>query len=250
MPASETINSGATGAPTTARKPRGRRKTDGAPPSTAAKPPRRRTAAKPPRHRTAPKAAVEATPPVAETAVTPADTGTQVIEPDTTVVELQTAGLAASESDEAGVALAEPAIHESSAETADTPIDPPTPPAAGEPEATAGDPPDEAGVAAAVDRVIRESQAAPPTRAPRQEKPAGKFSDRVLAAAQTRFASDPERAPLSREQLDDLLVLLHEPGQDRSLVASTYGYLERGMSMRHARTQIQKLRAAAAERRA
>jgi hypothetical protein len=241
MPASETIDSGATGAPTTTRKPRGRRKTDGAPPSTAAKPPRRRAA---------PKAAVEAPPPVAAAAVTPADTGTQVIEPDTTVVELQSVGLATGASDEPGAPLAEPAIHEGSAETPDTPLAPPTAPTAGQSEATAGDPPHEAHVAAAVDQVIRESQAAPPSRAPRQEKPAGKFSDRVLAAAQTRFASDPGRAPLSREQLDDLLVLLHEPGQDRSLVASTYGYLERGMSMRHARTQIQKLRASAAERRA
>lgn len=232
MPASETIDSGAAGAPATTRKPRGRRKTDGAPPSTAAKPPRRRAA---------PKAAV-----------TPADTGTQVIEPDTTVVDLQTAGLAAGEAAGvgAGAALAEPAIHEGSAKTADTLIGHPTSPAAGQSEATAGDPTHEAGVAAAVDQVIRESQPAPPTRAPRKEKPAGKFSDRVLAAAQARFANDAERAPLSREQLDDLLVLLHEPGQDRSLVASTYGYLERGMSMRHARTQIQKLRAGAAERRA
>lgn len=68
------------------------------------------------------------------------------------------------------------------------------------------------------------------------------FKQRSLAAARMRFANDRTRSALDERQIDRLLNLLHEPGQDRSLVSSTYGYLARGMSHAHAEVQIKKLR--------
>lgn len=68
------------------------------------------------------------------------------------------------------------------------------------------------------------------------------FKQTVLRAAEERFRGDPVREPLTERQVDDLLVLLHQRGQNRSLVDATYDYLRRGMSWGHAKRQIEKLR--------
>jgi len=68
------------------------------------------------------------------------------------------------------------------------------------------------------------------------------FKQTVLRAAEERFQGDRVREPVTSEQVDELLVLLHEPEQSRSLVDATYDFLRRGMSKRHAGVQIEKLR--------
>jgi hypothetical protein len=87
------------------------------------------------------------------------------------------------------------------------------------------------------------SSAAGPEEAPQSSTPLQlPFKARVLAAARLRFADDPNREPITEGQLTYLLDLLHEEGQNQSLVSSTYGYLERGMSKVHASAQIDKLK--------
>ena len=68
------------------------------------------------------------------------------------------------------------------------------------------------------------------------------FKQTVLRAAEERFRGDRVREPVTAEQVDEMLVLLHEPGQSRSNKDATYDFLRRGMSKRHAEVQIAKLR--------
>lgn len=68
------------------------------------------------------------------------------------------------------------------------------------------------------------------------------FKQTVLRAAEERFRGDRVREPVTAEQVDEMLVLLHEPGQSRSLKGATYDFLRRGMSKRHAEVQLKKLR--------
>jgi hypothetical protein len=68
------------------------------------------------------------------------------------------------------------------------------------------------------------------------------FKQSVLRAAVERFRGDRVREPVTADQVDELLVLLHKPGQSRSLKDATYDFLRRGMSKRHAQVQIEKLR--------
>ncbi len=70
----------------------------------------------------------------------------------------------------------------------------------------------------------------------------GGFRERALRTARIKFADDPVRSPLTSQQLDVILDLLHEPGKDRTLVSSTWTYLERGMSYAHASVTADKLR--------
>ncbi|HST57834.1 MAG TPA: hypothetical protein VLK84_04030 [Longimicrobium sp.] len=70
----------------------------------------------------------------------------------------------------------------------------------------------------------------------------GRFKERALRTARLKFADDPVRSPLTSQQLDVILDLLHEPGKDRTLVSSTWTYLERGMSYAHASVTADKLR--------
>jgi hypothetical protein len=104
-----------------------------------------------------------------------------------------------------------------------------TPPAGATPPETAAD----TSLAGA-----QKGPADPPSSPPLQLP----FKQRVLAAARLRFADDPDREPITEKQLTYLLDLLHEDGQNQSLVSSTYDYLERGMSSVHASAQIDKLK--------
>ena len=70
------------------------------------------------------------------------------------------------------------------------------------------------------------------------------FKQSVLRAAEERFLGDRVREPATAQQVDEMLVLLHKPGQIRSLKDATYDFLRRGMSKRHAEVQLGKLRAA------
>ena len=70
------------------------------------------------------------------------------------------------------------------------------------------------------------------------------FKQSVLRAAEERFVGDRVREPVTAQQVDEMLVLLHRPGQIRSLKDATYDFLRRGMSKRHAEVQLEKLRAA------
>lgn len=70
----------------------------------------------------------------------------------------------------------------------------------------------------------------------------GGFRERALRTARIKFADDRVRSPLTSQQLDVILDLLHEPGKDRTLVSSTWTYLERGMSYAHASVTADKLR--------
>lgn len=74
------------------------------------------------------------------------------------------------------------------------------------------------------------------------DRRSGGFKERALRTARIKFADDPVRSPLTSRQLDVLLDLLHEPGKDRTLVSSTWTYLERGMSYAHAVVTADKLR--------
>lgn len=74
------------------------------------------------------------------------------------------------------------------------------------------------------------------------DRPAGGFRERALRTARIKFADDRVRSPLTSQQLDVILDLLHEPGKDRTLVSSTWTYLERGMSYAHASVTADKLR--------
>ena len=124
--------------------------------------------------------------------------------------------------------------------------EPAAPPPAAPPESaapgTGATPPAPASPAAGAAHEIQQ----PSATAPAQE---GGPRERWLAAARRRFEGDPEKEPITGDQLTYLLDLLHEDGKDRRLVSETYGYLDRGMSKAHASMQIRKLRGEFVERR-
>jgi hypothetical protein len=144
--------------------------------------------------------------------------------------------------------------------------EPTTAPNDGGAEATPGDPPHAAPgddapadphVAQAIEELVRTTQQPSAETGHSVATPRGgtvirhtpgagkagavKYSDRILAAAEARFADDPDKDPLTREQLERILTLLHREDCDRSLRSSTYAYLERGMHSRHAAVVISRL---------